>query len=248
MSWTKKEIEDVKRRLADGENTAQIAESLKIPTGEFYRLCFTYDISIRAIRGLAKPAPSITDSVKHKIREAAIKAHKEEVAKNSRRKVDRASRIIEMRRNGATYLEIGEKYDMTPEGVRYIIKKYNETADEPLPLKEFNHKRPPSQIVAARREKVAELRRRGLSHRQIAKEMKVSLGVIRQDLEFYNRASDDPVPRFVVHKQQRIDNKAKVEIVRLRNFGVPVTEIAEKFNVIPSRIYQILNGDVRRDR
>ncbi|MDR2706497.1 MAG: helix-turn-helix domain-containing protein [Planctomycetaceae bacterium] len=243
MDWTKKDIADIKRRLSNYETAKHIAKSLKIPTGEFYRLCFVHDINIRVSRGLPKPISSITDPVEREARKAERKAYKKKVAMNRKKREGRTDYIVEMRRNGATYAEIAKKCDLSEERVRQIIQIYNETAEEPLSPEEFNHTRSGCPIVAARREKVAELRRSGLSHREIAKKMKVSVGVIRQDLEYYNRTAENPVPRFVVNKRYRIGAAEKVELVRLRKSGASVPELSAKFGVKPSRIYQVLNSE-----
>jgi transposase len=241
MNWTQKNIENVKHRLSNGESATPIAKSLNIPVSEFYRLCFLHSINIRQLRGLPEPKVRETDPVKIKMREAEKKAYRKRVEFNRKKRENRMNHIVEMRRNGSTYAEIAEKYRLTIERIRQIIQQYNETADNPLIPEEVNHRRSPSPIVAARREKVAELRRAGLSHQQIAKKMKVSLGVIRQDLETYNRESDNPIPYFVVDKRHRIGDAEKAEIVRLRKSSVSVIEIAAKYEVVASRIYQVLN-------
>jgi uncharacterized protein (DUF433 family) len=231
MNWTQKNIKNVKQRLSNGENATKIAKSLDISTREFYRLCFLHRVNIRKLRGFPES----------RVREVKKKAFREQVELNRKKRENRTNHIVAMRRNGSTYAEIAEKYGLTTERIRQIIQQYNETADNPLIPEEVNHKRPPSPIVAARREKVAELRRARLSHQQIAKKMKVSLGVIRQDLETYNRESDNPVPYFVVDKRHRIGKTEKSEIIRLRKSGIPVSEIAAKYEVVASRIYQVLN-------
>jgi uncharacterized protein (DUF433 family) len=241
MNWTQKNIENVKHRLSNGENATKIAKSLDIPTGEFYRLCFLHSVKIRELRGLPEPRARETVLAKIKMREAEKKAYQEQVELNRKKRENRMHHIVGMRRNGSTYAEIAEKYGLTTERIRQIIQQYNETAENPLIPEEVNHKRPPSPIVAARREKVAELRRTGLSHQQIANKMKVSLGVIRQDLEVYNRESDNPIPYFVVDKRHRIGDTEKTEIVQLRKSGVSIKEIAAQYDVVASRIYQVLN-------
>jgi uncharacterized protein (DUF433 family) len=163
------------------------------------------------------------------------------VESNRQKRRERANHIAELRRGGATYAEIAAQYQLTMDRIRQIVKSYNETAKNPVLPEEFNHKRPPDLEVAVRREKVAELRRTGLSHQQIAKKMNVSAGVIRQDLEVYNKTSDNPIPFFQVDKRHRINAQIMPEIIKMRKCGVPVSDIAEKYGVVASRIYQVLN-------
>jgi transposase len=200
-----------------------------------------HSVNICELCGLPKPKVRETNPAKIKMRETEKKSYQELVELNRKKRENRMNHIAKMRRNGSTYAEIAEKYGLTTERIRQIIQQYNETAENPLIPEEVNHKRSPSPIVAARREKVAELRRARLSHQQIAKKMKVSLGVVRQDLEVYNRESENPIPNFVVDKRHRIGNAEKIEIIRLRKFGVPVAEIAAEYEVVASRIYQVLN-------
>ena len=239
--WKQKDIEKVKRCLSNGRKTTQIADLFNISMPRFYYLCRLHDINIRECRGLPKYKPRKVDPVKLKEREAKKKAYREKVELNRKKREIRRNHIAELRRSGLTYAEIGEKYGLTTEAIRQILCQYNKTADNPVPPEKYNHKRPPDPIVAARREKVAALRRSGLSHRQIAKRMKVSLGVIVQDLDVYNKTSDNPIPHFMVDKRHRIGDAEKKEIVRLRKFGVPVSEIALKYGVTAICIYRALS-------
>jgi uncharacterized protein (DUF433 family) len=253
MNWTQKDIENIKSRLLNGESVKHLAESLKVSVGEVHRLCFLHGINIQKIytttKRVQKSSPEQLKRQEKKEKERSEKSKKREQEKNEYRRgvaarrqerADRASQIAELRRGGATYLEIGEKYGLTVERVRQILHSYNKTADNPVLPEEFNHKRPPSPEVKVRREKVAKLRRTGLSHQQIAQKMNVSIGVIRQDLEVYNRESDNPIVPFRVDKRQHIDEQAKLDIVKMRKRGVSISDIAKKYDVGNSRIYQIL--------
>ncbi|MDR1271361.1 MAG: hypothetical protein LBK82_17780, partial [Planctomycetaceae bacterium] len=250
MKFTRKHIDNIKSRLMKGESVKHIAVSLYVSPASIYRLCYLHDIDIHESYDLsgkqkANPKQSITPEEKErekkkKKREKEQKEYRKQVERNRKRRADRMCQIAEMRRGGATYLEISVKYKLTRERVRQILLDYNEWSDNPVLPEKFNHKRSPNPDVTARREKVAELRRARLSHREIAKKTKVSIGVIRQDLETYNRDSDSPITPFRVDKRQHIDAKAKLDIIKMRNKGVSIAEIAEKYDVCQSPIYQIL--------
>jgi uncharacterized protein (DUF433 family) len=245
MKFTRKHIDNIKSRLIKSESVKHIAESLNISLAAMYRLCYLHDIDIPESYDLpdkqeANPKQSKIREEKRKKREKKQKEYRKQVERNRKKRADRMCQIAELRRGGATYSEIAVKHKITRERVRQILLDYNEVSDKPILPEEFNHKRPPNPNVIARREKVAELRRARLSHQEIAKKTKVSLGVIRQDLENYNRDSDNPITPFRVDKRQHIDAKAKLDIVKMRNKGASISEIAEKYDVCPSRIYQVL--------
>jgi uncharacterized protein (DUF433 family) len=248
-------IDIIKSRLMKGESIEHIAESFDVSATAMYRLCHRHNIDFQGVRALPRSRKS-TKSYKEKEakriekikirtekrtkREKEQKEYRKQVEHNRKKRADRMNQIAKMRRDGATYSEIAVKYKLTTERVRQILLDYNKLSDIPVLPEEFNHKRPPNPDVTARREKVAELRRAGLSHQEIAKKVKVSLGVIRQDLETYNRDSDNPITPFRVDKRQHIDAKAKLDIVKMRNKGASISEIAEKYDVCQSRIYQVL--------
>ncbi|MDR1270875.1 MAG: hypothetical protein LBK82_15275 [Planctomycetaceae bacterium] len=248
-------IDNIKSLLMKGESIEHIAESLDVSTTAMYRLCHIHNIDFRGIRALSRSRKSIElckekeakriekikiRKEKRKKREKEQKEYRKQVEHNRKKRADRINQIAKMRRDGATYSEIAVKYKLTTERVRQILLDYNKSSDIPVPPEDFNHKRPPNPDVTARREKVAELRRTGLSHQEIAKKTKVSIGVIRQDLETYNRDSDNPITPFRVDKRQHIDATAKLDIVKMRNKGASISELAEKYDVCQSRIYQIL--------
>jgi uncharacterized protein (DUF433 family) len=260
MKFTQKHINNIKSRLMKGESIEHIAESLDVSVTAMYRLCHRHDIDFQGIRTLPRKRKA-TETRKEKrkicekeerkrieeikrIRKEKTKKRQEEhikqVERNRKRRADRMNQIAKMRRGGATYLDIAVKYKLTTERVRQILRVYNKLSDTPILSEKFNHKRSPNSNVTARQEKVAKLRRAGLSHQEIAKKIKVTISAVRQDLETYNKKSGNPIAPFRVDKRQHIDAKAKLDIVKMRNKGASVSEIAEKYDVCPSRIYQVL--------
>ncbi|MDR0337296.1 MAG: hypothetical protein LBI18_09420 [Planctomycetaceae bacterium] len=252
-NWTQKTIKNIKKRLMDGESLKHIAESFHVSVGEMYRLCFSHGIDVHGIYDLLSRRKANPEQIKKrkkqekerikklKIREQEIKKYRNQIENNRKTRENRLNHIAALRRDGATYAEIAKVYELSVERIRQIIQDYNKTAENPVTPEKFNHKRPPDPGVAVRRQKVAELRRTGLSHQQIAQKVNVSIGVIRQDLEVYNRESDNPITPFRVDQRQRIDNKAKLDIVKLRKRGVAIVDIAKKYGVVISRIYQVLS-------
>jgi DNA-binding CsgD family transcriptional regulator len=101
-----------------------------------------------------------------------------------------AAEIIDLRRSGETLKQIAEKYDLTGERVRQIIKKYNATAEEPVVCTPKG--RTPSPKIAERRQKVAELRRSGLTLSQVADKMGISKYTVVQDCQILQKRGELP--------------------------------------------------------
>jgi len=100
------------------------------------------------------------------------------------------SEIIELRQNGETLQRIAEQYNLTGERVRQIIVKYNATADSPVTVRVGNRVRCPK--VAERREKVAELRRSGMTLAKIAEALDVPRHTIIQDCRILTKNGELP--------------------------------------------------------
>ena len=98
--------------------------------------------------------------------------------------------IIDLRRNGETLKRIAEKYDLTGERVRQIIKRYNATAENPVVCTPKG--RTPSPKIAERRQKVAELRRSGLTLSQVAEKMEISKYTVVQDCQILQKRGELP--------------------------------------------------------
>jgi DNA-binding NarL/FixJ family response regulator len=207
----------------------------------------------------------------------------------------RKIRMAEMRRGGATYLEIAKKFELTMERVRQIINKYSDELSEPeLKVKRkrqpnpniverrkkvvvlckagktyreiarelgvrahviaqdirlYNKTNPNEKIaaklgigmldanVAERRKKVVELRKLGFMYKDIAKKLNTSLAIVMQDVQVYEaQLLEKSLPRIHVP----IDDAAKKEIVKLRQAGVPLEEIAEQYDVSSNYISCLL--------
>jgi len=98
--------------------------------------------------------------------------------------------IIELRRSGETLQRIAEKYHLTGERVRQIIAIYNAKAESPVTVRIGNRVRCPK--VAERREKVAELRRSGMTLAKIAETLDVARHTIIQDCRILTKNGELP--------------------------------------------------------
>jgi uncharacterized protein (DUF433 family) len=98
--------------------------------------------------------------------------------------------IIELRRSGETLQRIADKYNLSGERVRQIIAIYNASADSPVTVRIGNRVRCPK--VAQRRQKVAELRKSGMTLAKIAETLDILQHTIIQDCRILTKSGELP--------------------------------------------------------
>ncbi|MDR2439650.1 MAG: hypothetical protein LBE12_09825 [Planctomycetaceae bacterium] len=142
----------------------------------------------------------------------------------------RKIRMAEMRRGGATYAEIAQKFKLTMERVRQIINKYSDELSEPeLKLK---RRRMPSSKVAERRKKVIRLCKAGKTYREIARELGIRAPVVVQDIRLYNKANPNNkvTAKLGIGMLDANVAERRKKVVELRKCGLMYKDIAKKLN------------------
>jgi len=95
-------------------------------------------------------------------------------------------------------------------------------------------------------EKVAELQRQGLKNREIAERLGITKGIVDSDLM---RAKEANIPLITKRKPypklspQQIEER-DWEIVKLYKQGISVPDIAKSFDIIGSRVYQVIEKEL----
>jgi len=101
----------------------------------------------------------------------------------------RDQEIAELRRQGKKIADIGKLYGFTFNQVSHALRRYNETADNPVPV----ISPPTAQQVAERMEKIIELARTGLTYQQIGEALGIRKGHVQDLVRTYNRNAEHPI-------------------------------------------------------
>lgn len=157
-------------------------------------------------------------------------------------------KIIKLRKNGLTYKEMGLKFGLKEDTIEGAIHKF---APELI-------KKPISQREQEQRiKKVVTLQRKRLTVNDISRQLSLSKGIVDGCLM---KARKQGIPLIVKRRkyprltQTEIEKRDK-EIVRLYESGVSAKELAEKYDIVFGRVYQIIwsekpeiNIDKRKER
>ena len=102
----------------------------------------------------------------------------------------RNAEMFELRRKGDTLESIAQRYGITRERVRQIVKRRNKTSDNPIDIQAINmqNRRLPSPEIMKLRKHIIELCRAGKTARQIADSLNVEKKYIYECVRKHNKA------------------------------------------------------------
>lgn len=141
--------------------------------------------------------------------------------------------IIQMKKSGATYIEIMEEYNIGIETIRKILNKERQDKIEKAPEERQEEKRKQQEERDRRDKRIVEMRKSGKTIKQIAEEINVSQETARKII---NRNIDDKEI-----EQAKIDRNAK--ILEMRENGDAYKKIAEEFAISQETVRRILNDN-----
>src|SRR5450759_491113 len=146
-------------------------------------------------------------------------------------------RMIKLRKGGFTYSEIASDEGLPKSTVEHSLHKYApELTRQPIAKEK----------LMRRVEKAAELQRQGLKNREIAERLGTTKGMVDS---YLIRAKKANIPLTTKRKSypklnpQQIEERNN-EIVELYKQGMPIPDIAKKFDIVGSRIYQIIEKEL----
>jgi len=146
-------------------------------------------------------------------------------------------RMIILRKEGLTYSAIASDVGFSKSIVEHSIRRFAPELTR-LPITKEERMR--------RVEKVAELQRQGLKNREIAERLGITKGIVDSDLM---RAKEANIPLITKRKPypklspQQIEERDR-EIVKLYKQGISVPDIAKSFDIIGSRVYQVIEKEL----
>lgn len=146
-------------------------------------------------------------------------------------------RMIMLRKEGLTYSAIASDVGFSKSIVEHSIRRFAPELTR-LPITKEERMR--------RVEKVAELQRQGLKNREIAERLGITKGIVDSDLM---RAKEANIPLITKRKSYPKLNSRQMEernrkIVELYKQGMPAPDIAKGFDIIGSRVYQIIEKEL----
>jgi transposase len=141
--------------------------------------------------------------------------------------------IIKFRKQGMTYKDIGDRVGLPKGTVERAIRKY---------APELIRKSISKEERERRIKKVAELQRQGFKNREIAEKLGFTKGMVDQ---YLIEAGKEGIPLLAKRRVYPKLTPAQIEkrdreIIRLYEQGVPAKEVAEKFDMVFGRVYQIV--------
>ncbi|MCL2005550.1 MAG: LysM peptidoglycan-binding domain-containing protein [Planctomycetaceae bacterium] len=204
--------------IRDGVGVRHVAEILSVNAGDIRKFVLSRGFSVMALRNMPtvpqadrhrliqefctiKPnAKRVIAFLKHYNIELEgllalpFRKHLESVHGSTmynRRALDaRNTEMFELRRKGDTLESIAQRYGITRERVRQIIKRRNKTSDNPIDIQAINmrNRRLPSPEIMQLRKQIVELCRVGKTARQIADSLNVEKRYIYECVRKHNKA------------------------------------------------------------
>ena len=154
---------------------------------------------------------------------------------------ERNAEIVELRRQGNTLDAIAQRYSITRERVRQIVRRHNKISDNPVNIEAARRlARQPKPELLERRTKIVELRRTGLSYQQIADALGIKKNEVSQCVHTYNRSVAPTLKVSVEDNRDRISDETKNGIIQERENGMTTAAMAKQFGVSIGTVNRML--------